>query len=52
MKLKIYCVHDEPGIEKNIECNLVDNDMAYVYECPRCHREIVFDLALEEGEMP
>lgn len=50
MRLKIYCVHTDK--EKNIECNLIENDMAYVYECPECHREIVFDLVLEAGELP
>jgi ribosomal protein L37AE/L43A len=52
MKLKIYCVHTEPELQRNIECQLIENDMAYVYACPQCHREIVFDLALEENELP
>lgn len=42
MNLEIYCVYKE--LEKNVICDLIEDDIVQVFECPVCHREIVLEL--------
>ena len=51
LEFSVRCTHTEPGLQKNVECEFIENlpgDSGAVFRCPICNREIVISLKVLE----